>query len=165
MMIKHRGKLLPCSDCGHIRLVRIERGTPKSLLCRKCSNKTNARKGSLHPQWKGGRIVTGQGYIRVWVFENDIMAAMRNSSGYVLEHRLLMARHLGRPLLPNEFVHHKNGIKDDNHIENLELISRNNHSILDRLCAHCELRKEIRLLKWQVKELQRQMARRGVFND
>lgn len=76
--------------------------------------------GERHKNWTGGRVVSSDGYVQVYVAPNDPLVE-RNGAGRAAEHRVVMARHLGRRLYPDETVHHKNGIRDDNRIENLEL--------------------------------------------
>lgn len=95
------------------------------------------RSGPGHPLWKGGRWNSGEGYIRVWVAPDDPFAAMGTDRGYVLEHRLVMARSLGRPLLPTETVHHKNGKRDDNRTSNLQLRSGRHGKGQQLVCADC----------------------------
>ena len=57
------------------------------------------------------------GYIEVYAPEHQ----NANAKGTILQHRLMMSNSIGRPLLPGESVHHINGVRDDNRIENLEL--------------------------------------------
>lgn len=80
-------------------------------------NKVIAHKGKRSCAWKGGRIRDKFGYIQVWMPEHPNC----KSCGYIHEHRVVMSQFLGRPLIEKENVHHKNGDREDNRIENLEL--------------------------------------------
>lgn len=51
----------------------------------------------------------------------DGYVMVKTEDGWVGEHRLVMGQEIGRPLRPGEFVHHRNGVRHDNRIENLEL--------------------------------------------
>jgi hypothetical protein len=89
------------------------------------------------PRARDGRHVDRHGYVRVLVEVTDPLRGMAHTSGYVLEHRLVMARHLGRPLLRSETVHHINGDRGHNCLENLELRQGRHGSGQRLVCADC----------------------------
>jgi len=101
----------------------------KYTLCQSC-----AVKGKRNKNWKGGRTRTNEGYVAILLHPESPYFEMANigrkkrlKSCYVFEHRLVMAKHLGRCLNSFEIVHHKNGIRDDNRLSNLHLSTKQTH--------------------------------------
>ena len=92
------------------------------------------RSGPGHPDWKGGVHVNTQGYRMIYTPGHP---HAKKPVPYVFEHRLVMEKKLGRYLLPGEVVHHKNGVNDDNRIENLELFSNNGDHLRHELTGKC----------------------------
>lgn len=89
-----------------------------------------------HHNWKGGRLPSGD-YIKVLLPRDDELHCMTDRAGYVLEHRLVMAKYLGRPLFKWETVHHKDNLKRHNVITNLQLRIGNHGVGISLKCAAC----------------------------
>lgn len=88
--------------------------------------KTLSGKGLDSVNWKGGRYITPTGYAMVYAPGNP----MANSRGYVREHRLVMSEKIGRVLRKDEEVHHIDGNKLNNSPENLQLMTKAEHTAL-----------------------------------
>lgn len=136
-----------CIDCGRERWASLTHSKPTRLRCIFCSNKAKARHGSANNMWRGGRSKIKKGYIVITLQPDDFFYPMTRGRRRVLEHRLVMAKHIGRCLHSWEIVHHKNGIpKDDNRIEGLQLVSDDRH-------------KQITILETQISKLQKENTR------
>ena len=79
-------------------------------------------KGENHPNWKGGRYIHTKGYWFILKPEHPYC----RKKGYILEHRIIIEKYLGRYLQPKEECHHINGNKLDNRLQNL--MAFKNHS-------------------------------------
>ena len=97
-------------------------------LCKRCNERNRVRRklGLTHDLPPGHKLPLG--------------STIKNNHGYLIvkvsfrqpcykpQHRALMEKHLGRELLRHESVHHRNGVRDDNRLENLELWSNSHPS-------------------------------------
>jgi hypothetical protein len=102
-------------------------GIPLSLEHRKAVSQAmrGMNRSSKNPMWKGGIKRTGK-YVSI-TLPNGI---------YLNEHRYLMEKFLGRKLLPKEVVHHINGRRDDNRLENLVVMNESAHHSLHSIELH-----------------------------
>ncbi len=120
-----------CEMCGKERWVRLIKDNLESVACKQCGKIKSgfAQRGEKNCKWKGGKIYQ-KGYVFLALKPDDFFYPMTDDDGYVREHRLVMAKALGRCLQSWEIVHHKNGIKDDNRYpDNLELTTKGSHTI------------------------------------
>lgn len=114
-----------CGRCGTKREIAISRPSrhPFTGHCIRCGV-PRGRKNWKHPLPER-RIKDEYVYIptrSLCLSDLALAIDMADRSNYVAEHRLVMARMLGRSLSPKEIVHHLNGVKDDNRPSNLYLV-------------------------------------------
>lgn len=144
-----------CPVCGkrfHLKPYRIKRSI-NNYCSREChriakmdymkgeKNHQYGLKGKMNATWYGGRKLSKYGY---WQIQSIGHPFAVGRSEYVLEHRLIAEKYLlndtnsvtidgKRYLSPDYVVHHKNGNKRDNRVENLEVMTLSEHQTLHNL--------------------------------
>ena len=124
--------IVSCAYCG------IKKKRPEYKVCKRnyCNTECQKRYRLLNHRNK-----TNAGYIY-----------LNTNNGPISEHRLVMEKHLGRKLYLWETVHHINGIKDDNRIENLKLLPSNEHNTKIQ-----KIYQENQKLKHRIKDLKKKI--------
>jgi hypothetical protein len=105
-----------------------------SLYCARHSEEFKNRfaiqnNGKLNGNWKGGKNFRENGYVELWIPNHPFA----NHDGYVLEHRIIMEKKLGRYLKPKEIVHHIDENTNNNAIDNLMLFKNAGYHISHHL--------------------------------
>lgn len=127
--ISKRGIKLPPRTKEHCRNISIaNKGRKLNLSPRQKQIYRIKHLGNLNGRWNGGTYKDMDGYIYIYSPNHP----NKTNRSYVFEHRLIMEKHIGRYLEPEEVVHHINNIHNDNRIENLKLFNNNQ----DHLAHH-----------------------------
>lgn len=96
-----------------------------SLVCRQKNNATGRRGQLTGRQSKDYKPrLTKDGYLRMYAAKHPFAEGRKEMH----VHDMVMELHMGRRLLPTECVHHLNGIKTDNRLQNLEVMPHSDHS-------------------------------------
>lgn len=120
-----------CVDCGS------EITNYDGTRCVSCHAKHIV--GNKNPRWKGGTKITYHGYRQIHAPDHP----NSDSHGYIMEHRLVMSKHIGRALRRGEVVHHVDGDRLNNSIENLKLHTSSTHHSIE----HCQTSKFAEAMK------------------
>lgn len=137
--IFERVKELHSTGLSQVQIAR-NCNVSQSVISRLCRinglepNRYKAPKGDKAPGWKGGKSKNEGGYILV---SDKTFPSMLNMTGYVLEHRLNMAKYLNRPLESWETVHHIDGDIENNDVSNLQLRIGKHGKHIVYACADC----------------------------
>mgnify|MGYP006921464089 CR=1 FL=1 len=135
--------IIKCKECGKKIKTYPSRIGRKKYCSPKCRGKNNPKKFKNGHKWVGKLRVEkrkSNKYIEIYSPHHPY----KNIRNAVLEHRLVVEKFIGRFLLPNEVVHHKNGNKKDNRIKNLEVFLSNTNHIKHEYKTNIVFRKKMK---------------------